>query len=396
MDHQLTRQSGHAPNDGVDIDTIISEVHRAGAGMVDWVEPLGKIEKLFDAWVVQLVAVDKRTGTMTFSYEAGKATPECAFDYFRYYSRIDPRVGKLVGMKEGEWLACHEHFDDAYVATSPYYQEFLIPYGGRYVFGAKLIDDPSTVLLFALLRGVDQQPLNSEEQVTIQRIAGHVRDAFHTNAFLARRSAQLNAGQEVLARMKQAVILMDDFRRIQYCNRAGEAVFARGELLLNANGVLSCFDADSDINMMLALREIALAPHNAEHAGLSAPAERRTIRIARKRSKRYAIASMIALRPESTQGAFGFAPQVLLSIYEPEDIGETSLDPFVLSTLFDLTPAEARIAVAIAAGDTLNLIGEKFGVAASTVRSHLKAIFGKTGVSRQTDLVRLLLRLGDL
>jgi hypothetical protein len=28
MNHQLTHQSQHAPKDGVDIDTVISEVHR--------------------------------------------------------------------------------------------------------------------------------------------------------------------------------------------------------------------------------------------------------------------------------------------------------------------------------------------------------------------------------
>jgi DNA-binding CsgD family transcriptional regulator len=380
----------------VAFDAIVSEVHRAGAGMVDWVEPLKKMEHLLDAWLVHFLGLDKRTGTVAFSYESGKAPPECALDYFRQYSRIDPRAAKLVHMGEREWLACHEYFDEAYVAASPFYQDFLIPYGGRYVYGAKIFEDANTMLIFSMIRGRHQTPFGSEERAIIQRLAGHVRDAFQTNAFLSERAARLNAGQEVLAQMKQPLILLDDLRRIQYCNRAGQAVLDRAELFRNTNGTLACLDSASDIEMMLAMREIALIPHNADHAALVAPKERRTIRVAKRGRPQYAIASMIALRPESTQGAFGFAPQVLLTVYQPEDIIDTTLDPFVVATLFDLTPAEANVAVAIAAGATLAEVSAKLGVAPSTTKSHLKAIFSKTGVTRQVDLVRTLGKLAEL
>jgi hypothetical protein len=43
---------------------------------------------------------------------------------------------------EGEWANCHEHFDEAFVARSAFYQDFLIPHGGRYVSGTQWSQTP--------------------------------------------------------------------------------------------------------------------------------------------------------------------------------------------------------------------------------------------------------------
>jgi DNA-binding CsgD family transcriptional regulator len=62
----------------------------------------------------------------------------------------------------------------------------------------------------------------------------------------------------------------------------------------------------------------------------------------------------------------------------------------VLQGLFDLTPAEARVARAIAEGRTLEAVAQAHGLSKETVRSQLKSTLGKTGLRRQADLARLL------
>ena len=64
-----------------------------------------------------------------------------------------------------------------------------------------------------------------------------------------------------------------------------------------------------------------------------------------------------------------------------------------LGALYDLTPAEARILVDIAAGRTPSATALTLGVAEATVRTHLARVFAKTGTSRQADLVRLVASL---
>ena len=58
--------------------------------------------------------------------------------------------------------------------------------------------------------------------------------------------------------------------------------------------------------------------------------------------------------------------------------------------LFDLTPGEARVAEAIASGIGTREVAAKSGVSDHTIRAQLRAIFLKTGTSKQAELAALL------
>ncbi|WP_338829788.1 helix-turn-helix transcriptional regulator [Bradyrhizobium sp. 27S5] len=62
----------------------------------------------------------------------------------------------------------------------------------------------------------------------------------------------------------------------------------------------------------------------------------------------------------------------------------------VLQGLFDLTPAEARVARGIGEGRTVEAIAVAFGISRETVRNQLKAVLAKTGLGRQVELAGLL------
>jgi DNA-binding CsgD family transcriptional regulator len=62
----------------------------------------------------------------------------------------------------------------------------------------------------------------------------------------------------------------------------------------------------------------------------------------------------------------------------------------ILGGLFDLSPAEDRVARALLGGMSVQDCAATFGVSQETVRSQLKSIFAKTATSRQTDLLQLL------
>jgi DNA-binding CsgD family transcriptional regulator len=62
----------------------------------------------------------------------------------------------------------------------------------------------------------------------------------------------------------------------------------------------------------------------------------------------------------------------------------------MLSGLFDLTPAEARVASGIVSGITVRELAKNASVSRETIRSQLKVILAKTGTRRQIDLARLL------
>jgi DNA-binding CsgD family transcriptional regulator len=57
-----------------------------------------------------------------------------------------------------------------------------------------------------------------------------------------------------------------------------------------------------------------------------------------------------------------------------------------------LTLAEANVALEILKGDGRKAVAARLGISITTVRTHLSHIFEKTGVRRQAELVRLLMR----
>jgi DNA-binding CsgD family transcriptional regulator len=72
------------------------------------------------------------------------------------------------------------------------------------------------------------------------------------------------------------------------------------------------------------------------------------------------------------------------------------LDPDVICRLFELTQAEALLAVLLATGESLRSIAGRQEIALGTARRHLKSILSKTNTHRQAELVALLTRLSSI
>jgi DNA-binding CsgD family transcriptional regulator len=64
-----------------------------------------------------------------------------------------------------------------------------------------------------------------------------------------------------------------------------------------------------------------------------------------------------------------------------------------LVSVFGLTAAEARVALAIAQGKSVEVIAQEFGVSRNTVRNQRQQVLSKKGAERQARLVRLILSL---
>lgn len=92
----------------------------------------------------------------------------------------------------------------------------------------------------------------------------------------------------------------------------------------------------------------------------------------------------------SRQLDFG-ARRAVVAVLIKTKTASKSLQWQVLCKLYGLTPAEARLTVALTQGASVKSYAEANSVSLNTVRTHLKAVMAKTETRSQVDLVRLLL-----
>ena len=82
-------------------------------------------------------------------------------------------------------------------------------------------------------------------------------------------------------------------------------------------------------------------------------------------------------------------PSVAIFVRDTE--GKAHPPTRLAQELFQLTPAETALAIQLANGLSLEEAAEALNIRRNTARAHLRSIFSKTGVRRQTELVRLFL-----
>lgn len=86
----------------------------------------------------------------------------------------------------------------------------------------------------------------------------------------------------------------------------------------------------------------------------------------------------------------GHTPHMIVFINEPERSYE--IDTRILMSLYNLTKAEVALSKLLAEGANLDQAAAELGIARNTARAQLRSIFAKTGVSRQSMLVSLILK----
>jgi len=99
--------------------------------------------------------------------------------------------------------------------------------------------------------------------------------------------------------------------------------------------------------------------------------------------------AVVHLVPVRGQARDVFSETLALLVVTPVTHGGVA-QPDIIQGLFDLTPAEARVARSIASGSTPEMTALGQGVSVETVRKQLAAVLAKTGLRRQASLVGLL------
>ena len=228
-------------------------------------------------------------------------------------------------------------------------------------------------LSIVLSRAIAQGPADA---ATIQRL-DMLRPHLARTAVLAARLhlERAQAASQTLAALGLAALVLDETGKVLAANRLIEGLRQSGALALGRPG-----DAEG--------------PPCRRDAGRGAGADRTERQSAASARSRSAIRSRTRLMvghvvPIRFSARDIFARSSAVFILMP--VAAPSSPPVELvMSLFDLTPAEARIARGLAAGKTVDDLAGANGVSPNTVRVQVRGVLEKTGCQRQTDVVALL------
>jgi DNA-binding CsgD family transcriptional regulator len=223
-----------------------------------------------------------------------------------------------------------------------------------------------------------KQPFTAEQASTLNKVLPHLQQAGRLATALG--MARSEGALETFTTMRTGAALLDYTGRVTLMNPEGERLLNSAARL--QGGVIVPHDRDATAALR---RMIGMA------TWLEPPLGRDlTEMVALKRPQGRPLFLRITPLANSHADMFQMA-KAILTIVDPYDRPDISHDH--LMRLLGLTPAEARVAKALAKGATLAETADEFNLSMKTVRTQLRSIFAKTETHRQSDLVALLTRI---
>jgi DNA-binding CsgD family transcriptional regulator len=264
--------------------------------------------------------------------------------------------------------------DDRDFAASPLFRRLLRPLGAEPGPGLGMVLERAasrvTLLLLLLPARSGWRP-SAEDRALLECLAPHIRESLRLHDRLTRVRADARALVTAFDHLALGVVLMNASSRVSFANRSAD------EILGVARGT-------SGPERLAAERTRALAEL------VDGPRLRRGSLVLRHPVDGRPL--HVFVTPFHWPASYGETSTRYATAIFIGDAKRLSGDPFdVLRELYLLTPAEARLALLLTTGRSVEESARDLGIALSTARGVLKAVFAKTDTRRQSDLVRLLL-----
>ena len=243
-----------------------------------------------------------------------------------------------------------------------------------------LIREQHRLANFGFSRHASQGHFSEREMRLGRLLAPHLRRAIVISNMLDVATIAAASFEAALDALSAGVFLVDQEARLVHANRAGHAILAESDPIQLVHGALKTGLPAASVALTQAIMLAGQSETALGRAGIGVPAP--------SRQGRAHVAHVLPLRQGDVRRRW--APGAVAAVFVAPASAEPSIPTEALIALYNLTPAEARVLVAVAAGRTLGEAASALAIAESTVKTHLVRIFAKTGTSRQAELALLV------
>ena len=308
--------------------------------------------------------------------------------YFDHFYPLDERVPRVVRLPDSRLLPIADLYTEQELKTSPAYNTALAQCGYQNGLNVRLDGPDESHIVWTLADSTDPNGWGCAQVEVIERLLPHIRHFVGVRQAVGYAKALGDSVTQLLDAARIGVVCLSRRGRILEMNERARDLLRRRDGLYDEEGFLRS-RLPSDQAALERLLADALPSAGARATGSSMTVTRPT-RLTRLTLH---VAPMAA--PWRTgQLDFGLSGIAAVALIV-EPAGSSQLDPVSVSKSLGLTPGESRVAASLAEGLTIRDIAAATQRKESSVRTHLKRIFRKQGVSRQADLVRLVLSTQD-
>lgn len=260
-----------------------------------------------------------------------------------------------------------------------FFREWVLPQEIGCVAGAVVLQEGEWVTQVIIQRGSNQALFERGELEQLNELMPHLQKAIQ----MRQRFVDLQIGQNFLIGglnvLSMATFLFNEKGMVAHLNQSAETLLGNDSGILLHNNYLRTqnHDVTRQLNLeifkaidasrgkSIALNDVILLPRTG------------------------CLPLMLMISPLYLRGTASVQGGALLFAFDPANTPTMTID--LVCRLFSLSKGEAKLAVALCEGKTLEEIAIANGTSIHTVKSQLKNTFLKTGTKRQSELVSLLL-----
>lgn len=316
-------------------------------------------------------------------YCRGQCHDEVVRDYLQLYYPHDERIPRLRRLPSNQLVHVTDLYTKQELKTSPTFNEALRRSEAQNSLNVRLDGLDGSRITWAIFDPVRPGNWESAQINMIQRLLPHVRQFVRVRQALAAADAVGASLPQLLDHTGVGVIQVDRNGMIVAANHPACGILRKGDGLWDQGGFLKA-RTSTDAARLKRLLNDALPTFDGPGKGGSM-----TVRRSANLSRLVVHVSPVSVR----QMDFG-AQRVAVLVLIVEPWKQTRVNPDHVAAALDLTPAQSRVATLLAEGESVRGIVAATGRTENSIRWHIKRIHRKLGISRQADLVRLVLSSG--
>ena len=316
----------------------------------------------------------------------GQRHPDRERWYFDLYYPHDERIPRVAQLPDGKLVHIPTLYTERELKNSPVYNEALPRGGYRNGLNVRLDGPQASSIVWTLADATNSGGWQSAQIGMVERLLPHIRQFVQVRQVVSGAAALGDSLSDLLDNTRIGVLHLQRGGRIIEANDRARSLLRQGDGLFDDAGFLGA-RLPADNARLGRVLEDALprfsgrAPTSGSlTVGRPSPLPRLAVHI-------------------SPVGAYQMdcglrRVAALVLLVDPDS--RPRVDPLLVGQAFGLTPAESEVAVLLAEGRTVAAIAAATHRRQSTVRSVIKRLYRKQGISRQADLVRLVLSLAEL